>query len=88
MWAAFLHAQGTVAVVRPVGALAGLAAGPAWRLKRLLRVEAEINHRDQDLHAHSDENGHLFRRKAATCSDPKRPVWPRVDLAGVIVAVG
>ncbi len=24
--------------------------------------------------AHSDENGHRFRRKAATCSDPKRPL--------------
>ncbi len=28
------------------------------------------------------------RRKAATCSDPKRPLWPLVDWGGVIVAVG
>lgn len=27
-----------------------------------------------DIAAHSDENGHRFRRKAATCSDPKRPL--------------
>jgi hypothetical protein len=38
--------------------------------------------------AHSDENGHLFRRKAATYSDPKRPLLPLLDLGGVIDAVG
>ena len=38
--------------------------------------------------AHSDENGHRFRRKAATHSDPKRPLFQRSGLAGVIVAVG
>ncbi len=38
--------------------------------------------------AHSDESGHRFRRKAATCSDPKRPLWPRVEYSVVIVAVG
>ncbi len=26
------------------------------------------------LNAHSDENGHRFRRKPVTCSDPKRPL--------------
>jgi hypothetical protein len=31
----------------------------------------------------SDSDG-----KVATHSDPKWPLWPRVDLAGVIVAVG
>jgi hypothetical protein len=40
------------------------------------------------LTAHSDESGHRFRRKAATCSDPKRPLWPEVELGDVIVAVG
>lgn len=29
---------------------------------------------EEDQDAHSDENGHRFRRKAATCSDPKRPL--------------
>ncbi len=29
-----------------------------------------------------------IRRKAATCSDPKRPFWPRVEYSVVIVAVG
>ena len=40
------------------------------------------------LGAHSDENGHLFRRKAASDSDPKRPLLPRLDLGGVIDTVG
>jgi hypothetical protein len=38
--------------------------------------------------AHSDENGHPFRRKAATHSNPKRPLFQRSGMAGVIVAVG
>jgi hypothetical protein len=38
--------------------------------------------------AHSDENGHRFRSKAATHSDPKRPLFQRPGLTGVIVAVG
>ena len=40
------------------------------------------------MDAHSDESGHRFRLKAATCSDPKRPLWPGVGLGGAIVAAG
>ena len=40
------------------------------------------------LAAHSDENGHRFRREAATHSNPKRPLFQRSELTGVIVAVG
>ena len=53
----------------------------AWVVSTRSRTKARMC-------AHSDENGHRFRRKAATCSDPKRPLWPGVDLGGMIVTVG
>jgi hypothetical protein len=38
--------------------------------------------------AYSDEDGQPFRRKAATHSDRERPLWPGLDMGGVIVAAG
>ncbi len=54
-------------------------------VKRLMNGERAILFAT-DPPAHSDENGQRFRLKAATCSDPKRPLLPLVFLGGVIVA--
>jgi hypothetical protein len=48
----------------------------------------KIGRKQKRLIAHSDENGHLFRRKAATHSNPKRPLFQWSELTGVIDAVG
>ncbi|NQW11318.1 MAG: Rieske (2Fe-2S) protein [Alphaproteobacteria bacterium] len=52
------------------------------------RYEYDRMARDLARIAQSDENGQRFRRKAATHSDPKRPLFQRSELAGVIDAVG
>jgi hypothetical protein len=40
----------TASSMRPICVLTGQIRRPAWRLGRLLRVEAEIDHRCQHLH--------------------------------------
>ena len=57
------------------------------RLKKMYAdVQLQNDVIKEALAAHSDENGQRFRLKAATCSDPKRPLLPLVFLGGVIVA--
>ena len=59
------------------GGLAAMLTSALVKSDRFVVIErAELSQilSEQELNAHSDENGHPFRGKAATCTDPKRPL--------------
>ena len=49
VWEIRLDGQRAVAIVRPVGALPDLAAGPAWQLQGRLQIGIEVEHGNERL---------------------------------------